>query len=230
MNLSEYSRRPSCEVRIGRVVIGGGHPVAVQSMTNTDTNDTEASVAQIERIDRAGGKIVRLTAQGRREGENLARIVRRLRDEGFDTAVVADIHFLPEVAAIAAQYVDKVRINPGNYRTDRGELEELIARCRERGVALRIGVNHGALAQRVFDQWGDTPQGMVVSAMEFLRVCKAHGFDQVVVWMKSSNTRVMVAPYRLLVEAMEREGMTYPIHLGVTGGDDLGGFEIGGGD
>ena len=114
MNLSEYSRRPSCEVRIGRVVIGGGHPVAVQSMTNTDTNDTEASVAQIERIDRAGGKIVRLTAQGRREGENLARIVRRLRDEGFDTAVVADIHFLPEVAAIAAQYVDKVRINPGN--------------------------------------------------------------------------------------------------------------------
>ena len=179
MNLSEYSRRPSCEVRIGRVVIGGGHPVAVQSMTNTDTNDTEASVAQIERIDRAGGKIVRLTAQGRREGENLARIVRRLRDEGFDTAVVADIHFLPEVAAIAAQYVDKVRINPGNYRTDRGELEELIARCRERGVALRIGVNHGSLAKRVFDQWGDTPQGMVVSAMEFLRVCKAHGFDQV---------------------------------------------------
>ncbi|KAA2659620.1 1-hydroxy-2-methyl-2-(E)-butenyl 4-diphosphate synthase, partial [Alistipes onderdonkii] len=177
MNLSEYSRRPSCEVRIGRVVIGGGHPVAVQSMTNTDTNDTEASVAQIERIDRAGGKIVRLTAQGRREGENLARIVRRLRDEGFDTAVVADIHFLPEVAAIAAQYVDKVRINPGNYRTDRGELEELIARCRERGVALRIGVNHGSLAKRVFDQWGDTPQGMVVSAMEFLRVCKAHGFD-----------------------------------------------------
>ena len=216
MNLSEYSRRPSCEVRIGRVVIGGGHPVAVQSMTNTDTNDTEASVAQIERIDRAGGKIVRLTAQGRREGENLARIVRRLRDEGFDTAVVADIHFLPEVAAIAAQYVDKVRINPGNYRTDRGELEELIARCRERGVALRIGVNHGSLAKRVFDQWGDTPQGMVVSAMEFLRVCKAQGFDQVVVSMKSSNTRVMVAAYRLLVEAMEREGMTYPIHLGVT--------------
>ena len=159
---------------------------------------------------------MRLTAQGRREGENLARIVRRLRDEGFDTAVVADIHFLPEVAAIAAQYVDKVRINPGNYRTDRGELEELIARCRERGVALRIGVNHGSLAKRVFDQWGDTPQGMVVSAMEFLRVCKAHGFDQVVVSMKSSNTRVMVAAYRLLVAAMDAEDMHYPIHLGVT--------------
>ena len=198
------------------ILIGGGHPVAVQSMTNTDTNDTEASVAQIERIDRAGGKIVRLTAQGRREGENLARIVRRLRDEGFDTAVVADIHFLPEVAAIAAQYVDNVRINPGNYRTDRGELEELIARCRERGVALRIGVNNGSLAKRVFDQWGDTPQGMVVSAMEFLRVCKAHGFDQVVVSMKSSNTRVMVAAYRLLVAAMDAEDMHYPIHLGVT--------------
>lgn len=216
MNLSEYSRRPSCEVRIGRVVIGGSRPVAVQSMTNTDTNDTEASVAQIERIDRAGGKIVRLTAQGRREGENLANIVRRLREDGFATAVVADIHFVPEVAAVAAQYVDKVRINPGNYRTGHGEFEALLARCRERGVALRIGVNHGSLARRVFDEWGDTPQGMVVSAMEFLRVCKAHGFDQVVVSMKSSNTRVMVAAYRLLVEAMDAEDMHYPIHLGVT--------------
>ena len=165
MNLSEYSRRPSGEVRIGRVVIGGGHPVAVQSMTNTDTNDTEACAAQIERIDRAGGGIVRLTAQGRREGENLANIVRRVREDGFDTAIVADIHFVPEVAAIAAKYVDKVRINPGNYRTDHGELEALIAQCRERGVALRIGVNHGSLSKRVFDRWGDTPQGMVVSAM-----------------------------------------------------------------
>ena len=216
MNLSEYSRRPSGEVRIGRVVIGGGHPVAVQSMTNTDTNDTEACAAQIERIDRAGGGIVRLTAQGRREGENLANIVRRVREDGFDTAIVADIHFVPEVAAIAAKYVDKVRINPGNYRTDHGELEALIAQCRERGVALRIGVNHGSLSKRVFDRWGDTPQGMVVSAMEFLRVCKAQGFDQVVVSMKSSNTRVMVAAYRLLVEAMDAEDMHYPIHLGVT--------------
>ena len=216
MNLSKFMRRTTCEVRIGRTTIGGGHPVACQSMTNTDTNDTAASVAQIERIDRAGGKIVRLTAQGRREGENLENIVRQLRADGFRTAVVADIHFVPEVAAIAARYVDKVRVNPGNYRLDRGDLQSLIAQCRERGVALRIGVNHGSLAKRVFDQWGDTPQGMVVSAMEFLRVCKAHGFDQVVVSMKSSNTRVMVAAYRLLVEAMEREGMTYPIHLGVT--------------
>ena len=216
MNLSKFSRRPTCAVRIGRVVIGGGHPVAVQSMTNTDTNDTEASVAQIERIDRAGGRIVRLTAQGRREAENLGRIVDRLRADGFDTAVVADIHFLPEVAAVAAQYVDKVRINPGNYRSDRGEFEALVAQCRVRGVALRIGVNHGSLARRVVDRWGDTPEGMVVSAMEFLRACRRLEFDQVVVSMKSSNTRVMVAAYRLLVEAMEREEMHYPIHLGVT--------------
>ena len=216
VNLSEFRRRPACEVRIGQMTIGGEHPVAVQSMTNTDTNDTAASVAQIERIDRAGGHIVRLTAQGRREGENLENIVRQLRADGFSTAVVADIHFVPEVAAIAARYVDKVRINPGNYRTQNGELEALIEQCRERGVALRIGVNHGSLAKRVFDEWGDTPQGMVVSAMEFLRVCRERDFDQVVVSMKSSNTRVMVAAYRLLVGAMDAEGMHYPIHLGVT--------------
>ena len=216
MNLTKYERRPSREVRIGRVVIGGNRPIAVQSMTNTDTNDTEACAAQIERIDRAGGGIVRLTAQGRREGENLGNIVRQLRADGFSTAVVADIHFVPEVAAVAAKYVDKVRINPGNYRTDHGEFEALIEQCRERGVALRIGVNHGSLAKRVFDEWGDTPQGMVVSAMEFLRVCRERDFDQVVVSMKSSNTRVMVAAYRLLVEAMDAEDMHYPIHLGVT--------------
>lgn len=216
MDLTKFRRRPTCCVRIGDVTIGGNHPIAVQSMTNTDTNDTEACVAQIERIDRAGGKIVRLTAQGRREAENLQRIVARLREEGYRTATVADIHFVPEVASIAARHVEKVRINPGNYRTDHGELEALIDQCRERGVALRIGVNHGSLAKRVFNQWGDTPQGMVVSAMEFLRVCRAKAFDQVVVSMKSSNTRVMVAAYRLLVEAMEAEGMNYPIHLGVT--------------
>lgn len=216
MNLSSYTRRPSGEVRIGEQLIGGTNPIAVQSMTNTDTNDTAASVAQIERIDRAGGKIVRLTAQGRREGENLSNIVAALRADGFRTAVVADIHFVPEVASIAAEYVDKVRINPGNYRTSNGELEALIEQCRRRGVALRIGVNHGSLAKRVFDEYGDTPEGMVVSAMEFLRVCRERAFDQVVVSMKSSNTRVMVAAYRLLVEAMEREGMNYPIHLGVT--------------
>ena len=216
MNLTTYIRRTSNEVRIGSVKIGATHPVAVQSMTNTDTNDTARSVAQIERIDRAGGKIVRLTAQGRKEGENLREIVAGVRADGFDTAIVADIHFVPEVATIAAEYVDKVRINPGNYRTAHGELEALIEQCRRRGVALRIGVNHGSLAKRIFDEYGDTPEGMVVSAMEFLRVCRDRDFDQVVVSMKSSNTRVMVAAYRLLVEAMEREEMHFPIHLGVT--------------
>ena len=216
MNLTRYVRRESNCVRIGAVEIGGSHPIAVQSMTNTPTADTEASVAQIERIDRAGGPIVRLTAQGRREGENLGPIVARLRADGFRTAIVADIHFVPEVAAIAAEYVDKVRINPGNYRTDHGEFEALIEQCRRRGVALRIGVNHGSLAKRIFDRYGDTPEGMVASAMEFLRICRERAFDQVVVSMKSSNTRVMVAAYRLLVEAMEAEAMHYPIHLGVT--------------
>ncbi len=216
MNIERYERRASHEVRIGDMRIGGNHPIAAQSMTNTDTNDTAASVAQIERIDRAGGKIVRLTAQGRREGENLQPIVTQLRQEGYRTALVADIHFLPEVAAVAANYVDKVRINPGNYRLDRGDLERLIAQCRERRVALRIGVNHGSLAKRIFDEWGDTPEGMVAAAMEFLRICKRESFDQVVVSMKSSNTRVMVAAYRLLVKAMEEEQMSFPIHLGVT--------------
>lgn len=216
MNLNRFERRTTNEVRIGAITIGGNHPIAVQSMTNTDTKDTEASVAQIERIDRAGGHIVRLTAQGQREGENLQNIVHRLREEGFGTAIVADIHFLPEIAAIAAKYVDKVRINPGNYRAAHGEFEELLEQCRQRGVALRIGVNHGSLAKRIFDRYGDTPEGMVASAMEFLRVCKERNFDQVVVSMKSSNTWVMVAAYRLLVEAMDREAMHYPIHLGVT--------------
>ena len=216
MNLSKYSRREAHDVKIGGVVIGSTHPIAVQSMTNTPTADTELSVAQVERIADAGAGIVRLTAQGRKEGENLENIVRELRADGYSTAVVADIHFVPEVASIAARYVDKVRINPGNYRTSNGELEALIEQCRERGVALRIGVNHGSLAKRIFDEWGDTPQGMVVSAMEFLRVCRRENFDQVGVSMKSSNTRVMVQAYRLLVEAMAEEGMTYPVHLGVT--------------
>ncbi len=216
MNLSKFIRRKSSEVQIGECCIGGNNPVAVQSMTNTATADTAASVAQIERIADAGAPIVRLTAQGRKEGENLENIMAALRADGYRTALVADIHFVPEVASIAARYVDKVRINPGNYRTSNGELEALIEQCRERGVALRIGVNHGSLAKHIFDEWGDTPQGMVASAMEFLRVCRDRDFSQVVVSMKSSNTRVMVYAYRLLVEAMEREGMTYPIHLGVT--------------
>ena len=215
-NLNEYRRRRSREVRFGGVAIGAGHPVAVQSMTNTPTADVEASVAQIERIAAAGAPVVRLTAQGRREGEAFAAIMERLRADGYGTAVVADIHFVPEIADIAAEYVDKVRINPGNYRLDGGQFEALLAKCRRRGVALRIGVNHGSLAHRMVQQFGDTPRGMVESAMEFLRVCRAEGYDRIVVSMKSSNTRVMVEAYRKLIVRMDEEGMHYPLHLGVT--------------
>ena len=216
MNLTKFLRRDSVEVAVGATKIGGSNPIAVQSMTNTATADVAASVAQIERIADAGAPIVRLTAQGIKEGEAFAQIMPALRGDGYNTAIVADIHFVPQIAAIAAKYVDKVRINPGNYRTDSGELEALIEQCKERGVALRIGVNHGSLARHIVDTHGDTPQGMVASAMEFLRRCRAADFDQVVVSMKSSNTRVMVHAYRLLVEAMDSEDMHYPIHLGVT--------------
>lgn len=220
IDLNRYRRRPSHRVRIGCCTIGGSQPIAVQSMTNTPTADVAASVAQSERIADAGAPIVRLTAQGRREGEALADIVAGLRRDGYRTAVVADIHFTPEAAFAAAESVDKVRINPGNFPTDAGELERLVEICRRRGAALRIGVNHGSLARRVVDEWGDTPEGMVASAMEFLRRCRELDFDQVVVSMKSSNTRVMVHAYRLLVEAMDREGMTYPLHIGVTEAGD----------
>ena len=216
----KYSRRRTREVAFGGVKVGGSNPIAVQSMTNTPTADVELSVAQTKRIAAAGAEIVRLTAQGRKEGEALAPIVARLREEGCRAAIVADIHFTPEIAMIAAEAVDKVRINPGNFRTSGGELERLIEICRRRGVALRIGVNHGSLAKRVFDEYGDTPEGMVASAMEFLRMCRRADFHDVVVSMKSSNTRVMVHAYRLLVEAMEREAMDYPLHLGVTEAGD----------
>lgn len=220
----KYSRRKAHEVCIAGVKIGGENPIAVQSMTNTPTADVERSVEQTKRIADAGAEIVRLTAQGRREGEALAPIVERLREDGYTTAIVADIHFTPEIAMIAAEAVDKVRINPGNFRTSGGELERLIEICRRRGVALRIGVNHGSLAKRIFDEYGDTPEGMVASAMEFLQMCRKADFNDVVVSMKSSNTRVMVQAYRLLVEAMEREQMTYPLHLGVTeAGDGIDG-------
>lgn len=219
-NSLKYSRRHSHEVSFGGVTIGANRPIAVQSMTNTPTADVELSVAQTKRIAQAGAEIVRLTAQGKKEGEALAPIMQKLREEGCTAAIVADIHFTPEIAMIAAESVDKVRINPGNFRTTNGELEQLINICKRRKVALRIGVNHGSLAKRIFDEWGDTPEGMVASAMEFLNMCRKADFHDVVVSMKSSNTRVMVHAYRLLVEAMEREGMTYPLHLGVTEAGD----------
>ena len=220
----KYIRREAREVCFGGVKIGGNNPIAIQSMTNTPTADIEATVAQTLRIAKCGAEVVRLTAQGRKEGEALAPIMERLAEEGCQAAIVADIHFTPEIAMIAAEAVDKVRINPGNFRTSNGELDTLIEICRRRGVALRIGVNHGSLAKRIFDQYGDTPEGMVASAMEFLAMCRRADFNDVVVSMKSSNTRVMVHAYRLLVEAMAREGMNYPLHLGVTeAGDGLEG-------
>lgn len=220
INLDGFRRRRAHSVAIGCCTIGSDHPIAVQSMTNTPTADVAASVAQIERIADAGAPIVRLTAQGAREGRALADITAAVRAHGYPTAIVADIHFTPDVAMIAAESVDKVRINPGNFRNDSGQLERLVEICRRRGTALRIGVNHGSLSRRMVDRYGDTPEGMVESAMEFLRQCRELDFDSVVVSMKSSNTRVMVHAYRLLVEAMEREGMTYPLHLGVTEAGD----------
>lgn len=220
-SLTLYNRRDTNAVHIGNVTVGGSAPIIVQSMTNTDTQDTAACVDQILKIRAAGGKIVRLTAQGRPEGLNLANIVAELdRIGSHDIGIVADIHFTPDVAEIAAQSVDKVRINPGNYRDTGGQLIKLIELCRQRGVALRIGVNHGSLAQHIVDRLGDTPEGMVASAMEFLEVCQNENFDQVVVSMKSSNVRVMVYAYRLLVAAMRERGMNYPLHLGVTEAGD----------
>ena len=216
----KYSRRATHEVSFAGVRVGGGNPISVQTMTNTPTADVERTVEQVVSVANRGADIVRLTAQGKREGEALGPIMESLRNQGVNSAIVADIHFTPEIAMMAAEAVDKVRINPGNFRTTNGELSRLIEICRRRGVALRIGVNHGSLAKRIFDEYGDTPEGMVASAMEFLRMCRAEQFDNVVVSMKSSNTRVMVHAYRLLVEAMEREGMTYPLHLGVTEAGD----------
>lgn len=217
--LSRFSRAKTREVRIGKTTIGGGAPVAVQSMTNTDTNDTVACAEQIARINAAGCEIVRLTAPGRREAENLKNIACQVREAGMErVALVADIHFTPDAALIAARYVDKVRINPGNY--DISRLPELLGICRERGIPIRIGVNHGSLSARMVERYGDTPRGMVESAMEFLRECRKNSFENVVVSMKSSNVRVMVYAYRLLASAMADEGMDYPLHIGITEAGD----------
>ena len=210
------ARRLSSEVAIGPTRIGGNRPVAVQTMTDRNTNDVEACIEQIGRIREAGGHIVRLTTQGLREAESLGRIAGEVHRRWPDVALVADVHFQPAVADAAAEYADKVRINPGNYNDRGGNFEALIEKCRRRGVSLRIGVNHGSLSPKMVARYGDTPEGMVASAMEFLQVCRERNFDQVVLSMKSSNTRVMVQAYRLLTAAMEVEGMHYPIHLGVT--------------
>ncbi|MDE5918231.1 MAG: (E)-4-hydroxy-3-methylbut-2-enyl-diphosphate synthase, partial [Duncaniella sp.] len=234
-------RRLSWPVRIGRVTIGSEHPIAIQSMTSTSTMDTPGSVAQTKRIVDAGGDIVRLTAQGVREAENLAEIRGMLRAEGYDVPLVADIHFNPRAAFAAASRVEKVRINPGNfvdpgrvfksidytdeeYAAELVKIEEgllpLLEICREHGTALRIGVNHGSLSDRIMSRYGDTPAGMVESAMEFLRVCLRHDFRDVAISIKASNVVVMTETVRRLVAAMDAEDMHFPLHLGVTEAGD----------
>jgi len=210
-------------ITIGSLGMGGDHPVRIQSMTNTDTNDVNASTDQCIRMIKAGAELVRLTTQGRREVENLGKIRNSLHKSGYFVPVVADIHFKPELAKEAAKVCDKIRINPGNYLKGRSVnllLPELLLRCKKEGTAIRIGVNHGSLDESILKRYGNSPEGMVESAMVFLRICKAESFPNVVVSMKSSNPRVMVQSVRLLVYRMREEGMAYPIHLGVTEAGD----------
>jgi len=210
-------------ISIGLLHLGGEHPVRIQSMTNTDTNDIQASLEQSIRMIEAGSELVRLTTQGKREVESLKKIGEELRKAGYDVPLVADIHFKPQLAMEAVRVTEKIRINPGNYikgGTLDALLPELIRRCKEEGTAIRIGVNHGSLDESILKQHGDTPGGMVESAMQFLRICKSEAFPNVVVSMKSSNPRVMIQSVRLLVSQMKSEGMAYPLHLGVTEAGD----------
>ncbi len=231
-------RRKTHEVKIGKLRIGGENPVAVQSMTTCSTLDTEGCIEQAIRIIEAGGQLVRLTTQGTREAENLRNIKAGLIERGYgDVPLCADVHFNPNVADVAATIVEKVRINPGNYvdparqfktleytdeeyRQELKRLDERFCRflniCREHGTAIRIGVNHGSLSDRIMSRYGDTPEGIVESCMEFLRICERERFRDVVVSIKASNTVVMVQSVRLLCQQMEKEGMDYPLHLGVT--------------
>lgn len=236
-DLFNYHRRETSEVHIGAINMGGNNPIRIQSMTTTNTNDTQACVEQTERIVEAGGELVRLTTQGSREAENLKNINAALRADGYNTPLVADIHFNPNVADVAALFAEKVRINPGNYvdparkfvhleYTDEeyaNELKKIEERfvpflkiCREHHTAIRIGVNHGSLSDRIRNRYGDTPEGIVESCMEFLRICKKEKFDDVVISIKASNTVVMVQSVRLLVAQLDKEDMHYPLHLGVT--------------
>ena len=232
-----YQRRYTTVAHVGPVAIGGDNPIRIQSMTTTNTNDTEACVAQAKRIIAAGGELVRLTTQGTREAENMRNISQALKEQGIMTPLVADVHFNARVADVAAQYCEKVRINPGNYvdpaRTFRhleytdeeyqSELQKIDARlvpfiniCKQHHTAVTIGVNHGSLSDRIMSRYGDTPAGIVESCMEFLRIFRREDFTDVVISIKASNTVVMVQSVRLLVEAMDREDMHYPLHLGVT--------------
>ena len=231
------TRRISTVCHVGNIEIGGNNPIRIQSMATTDTNDTEGSVAQAKRIIDAGGELVRFTTQGTREAENMKNISARLKADGYTTPLVADVHFTAHTADVAAQYCEKVRINPGNYvdpgrtfkhleYTDAEYAEELkkieaklvpfLNICKEHHTAVRIGVNHGSLSDRIMSRYGDTPEGIVESCMEFLRIFRRENFNDVVISIKASNTVVMVTTVRLLVKTMDQEDMHYPLHLGVT--------------
>src|SRR5438477_10057156 len=233
-----YQRRVSREVRVGNVAVGGDNPIRVQSMITCDTMDTEASIAQTIELAEAGCEIVRITAPTVKDAANLQHVVRGLRERGCDVPIVADIHFKPEAAMEAAKWVDKVRINPGNYADSKkfvireysdeqyaGELNRirerftpLVELCKKRGIAMRIGTNHGSLSDRILNRYGDTPLGMVESALEFARIARDLDDHAFVFSMKSSNPKVMIAAYRLLVARLNEEGpdWNYPVHLGVT--------------
>ena len=239
-SLLRYERWRTRAVRIGDIGIGGDNPIRVQSMTTTDTMDTAATVAQSIRMIEAGCELVRITAPSKKEAENLEVIKQQLRAKGYTTPLVADIHFTPNAAEIAARIVEKVRVNPGNYvdkkkfdvreYTDveydaelqriRDRFLPLVRICKEHGTAMRIGTNHGSLSDRILNRYGDTPLGMVESAFEFLRVCRDENYHEIVLSMKASNTQVMVQAYRLLVNRMMALGWDYPLHLGVTEAGD----------
>ena len=235
-SLTKYSRSRTREVMVGNVGVGGDNPIRIQSMTTTDTMDTQATVEQSIRMIEAGCEIVRITAPSKKDAENLQNIKDELRARGYDTPLVADIHFTPNAAEIAARIVEKVRVNPGNY-ADKKKFEELeytdetyqqelqrikerfiplVRICKEEGTAMRIGTNHGSLSDRILGRYGDTPLGMVESALEFLRICQEEDYHNIILSMKASNTQVMVQAYRLLIVKMKEENMNYPLHLGVT--------------
>ena len=239
-DLTSYSRYITREVKIGNVPLGGSNPIRVQSMTTTDTMDTKGTVEQSIRIINAGGEYVRITAPSINEAKNLENIKKELRKRGYETPLIADIHFTPNAAEVAARIVEKVRVNPGNYADKKkfnlieftesdydSELERirqkfspLVNICKEYGTAMRIGTNHGSLSDRIMSRFGDTPLGMVESALEFVRICEELNYYEIVLSMKASNPKVMVEAYRLLINRMEDEKMNYPIHLGVTEAGD----------
>src|SRR5918997_5928014 len=237
----DYKRLATLEVKIGDLALGNFHPIRVQTMTTTDTMDTMGTVEQTIRCIEAGAELVRITAPSKREAENLLNIKNELKRRGYTTPLVADIHFTPNAAEIAARIVEKVRVNPGNYvdkkkfetieYTDAEYQEEierirdrftpLVKICKEYGTAMRIGTDHGSLSDRIMSRYGDTPMGMVESAMEFLRIARNEAYHNIILSMKSSNPQVMVQAYRLLVQTMQAEfGECYPLHLGVTEAGD----------